>query len=97
MMTKDEAIEYLPLITALAEGKTIQWRPTMVLDWKDVDSPEFNNFIAAAFRIKPEPKVIWVNEYVDGEFYGYIDKDRALDQGNIQNTRRAVKYIEVIE
>ncbi len=96
-MTKDEAIEYLPLITALAEGKTIQFLNTTNKEWRDCNTMNVFGYAPECFRIKPEPKVIWVNEYVDGEFYGYIAKDRALDQGNIQNTRRAVKYIEVIE
>ena len=56
-MTKENAHLYLPLVQALAEGKTIQCRlPNM--DW--VDSCPFVGWKdhPANYRIKPEPKTV---------------------------------------
>lgn len=60
-MNKDTAKDYLPLVQALAEGKTIQ-----LLDkdlggtkWVDLESPEFAWHVSF-YRIKPEPKNGWI-------------------------------------
>ncbi|WP_395009805.1 hypothetical protein [Undibacterium sp.] len=59
-MNKDNAKDYLPLVQALAEGKTIQ-----LLDkdlggkkWADLESPDFAWHVSF-YRIKPEPKKAW--------------------------------------
>ena len=52
-MNKDNAKDYLPLVQALAEGKTIQ----LFSDgdgWEDIRSPIFDR-PAKLYRIKPEP------------------------------------------
>lgn len=53
-MNKDNARDYLPLVQALAEGKTIQFKESNN-EWFDV---EFPNFMLDfnRYRIKPEPK-----------------------------------------
>lgn len=57
-MNKDTAKDYLPLLQALAEGKTIQW----VSDggvWVDPSSSDKELFFTHApsrYRIKSEPK-----------------------------------------
>jgi len=68
-MTRDEWKERLPLIQAFVEGKTIQY-----LDighgWVNVPSDlgiRLNDNISN-YRIKPEPKVIWVR---GGKVYPY--------------------------
>ncbi len=96
-MTKDEAKEYLPLITALAEGKTIQFLNTTSKEWRDCNTMNVFGYAPECFRIKPEPKVIWVNEYTDGNHNAYRSKERAMNMSKNDNTRVAVKYIEVIE
>ena len=55
-MNKDNAHLYLPLVQALAEGKTIQ----LVDDgrWSDCGNLEFM-YPADHYRIKPEPKTAW--------------------------------------
>lgn len=56
-MNKDNAREYLPLVQALAEGKTIQ----ISLDgsrWQDTLDASFNHD-ASMYRIKPEPVKGW--------------------------------------
>ena len=56
-MNKDNARDYLPLVHALAEGKTIQ-KFSDGDGWEDVRSPSFES-PAKLYRIKPEPKKGW--------------------------------------
>lgn len=69
-MNKDNAKDYLPLVQALAEGKTVQinvgtksepdWRDRTELAW--VNAP-------CSYRIKPEPQKFWVVFMPDGTPY----------------------------
>lgn len=59
-MNKDTAKDYLPLVQAMAEGKVIQIKCDD--GWKDLVNVSFNN-IPSKYRIKPEPREIWVNHY----------------------------------
>ena len=52
-MTREEAKEFLPIIQAFAEGKTIE---TLDTDgWVETDNPAFKPS-STYYRIKPEPK-----------------------------------------
>ena len=53
-MTKEEAKKLLPIIHALAEGKTIQFQKDPNV-WVDMDNPTFSK-TPNDYRIKPEPK-----------------------------------------
>lgn len=93
-MNASNAKEYLPLVQALADGKVIQ-----MLEWHDdwVDMVEISTEIPASlYRIKPEPREIWVNRYPDGTEYGRYESERLAEvhsgHGSIQ-----VCYREVIE
>ena len=59
-MNKSNAKQYLPLVQALAEGKTIQYKRSVESDWVDMAN---TNFIYAPtrYRIKPEriKKKMW--------------------------------------
>lgn len=56
-MTREEAKELLPIIQALAEGKTIQDKIEGVTDWVDTDEINLEyNGQRLKHRIKPEPK-----------------------------------------
>ena len=60
-MTKEEAKVLLPIITAFAEGKTIQYRRKGSSDWADVIYYLIDNFgleQQCEYRIKPEPKIV---------------------------------------
>ena len=54
-MTKENAHLYLPLIQALAEGKTIEYGSGSI--WGQVNEPEFI-YPPQYYRIKPEPAMI---------------------------------------
>lgn len=53
-MNKDTAKDYLPLVQALAEGKTIQWM-NMGGEWHDQIIETSFAAPADRYRIKPEP------------------------------------------
>ena len=56
-MTREEAKELLPIIQALAEGKSIQNKIEGLTGWVDTDEiyPEYDGQ-KVIYRIKPEPK-----------------------------------------
>lgn len=92
-MNKDNAKDYLPLVQALAEGKEIQMKNGAGI-WTSYRDMDFC-LIASEYRIKPEPKEIWVNEYPNEINSAYRSYDLAaahcLDYG------KTVRYREVIE
>ena len=57
-MNKDNAKDFLPLVQALADGKTIQF-----LGYDNVWYDELTNLVFSStpnrYRIKPEPKKAW--------------------------------------
>ena len=53
-MNKDNAKDYLPLVQALAEGKTIQWM-NMAGEWHDQIVETSFAAPADRYRIKPDP------------------------------------------
>ena len=52
-MTKETVKEFLPLVQALVEGKTIQFKASD--EWTDCADTSFA-YPASFYRIKPEPK-----------------------------------------
>ena len=53
-MTRDQIKELLPVITAFAEGKTIEVK-NRKNEWNEMDDPHFDAD-PKVYRIKPEPK-----------------------------------------
>jgi hypothetical protein len=94
-MNKDNARDYLPLVQALAEGKVIQMLEGHGY-W--VDMVEISSEIPARlYRIKPEPREIWVNHHEEvGLGYNfYASKEAAAD--GIRPGWKPVCFREVIE
>lgn len=102
-MTKENAKDFLPLVQALAEGKTIQIIAHDNKNWIDSSSWNFTKE-PKDYRIKPEPpkpKDIWVNEYnkelLYSQFFGHETQEKALYEAGEKVARKAVHYREVIE
>ena len=57
-MNKENAAAFLPLVQALAEGRTIQFRSSDKPDWRDALEPMFAADLD--WRIKPEPREWWI-------------------------------------
>ena len=55
-------------------------------------------FADSEYRIKPEPKTIWVNEYKSGnDGHPYQTKQAAINVAGSRVARVAVEYQEVIK
>ena len=68
-MNKHNAKDYLPLMQALSEGKTIQIDVSGSNSWSDVNNTDFA-FSPNYYRIKPEPKLRpWTPEEVPVGIY----------------------------
>ena len=69
-MTREEAKKLLPYMQAFAEGKTVQWQDSVTNEWQDDNDPNFHP--VAKWRIKPEPREVWVvyvkDEVIDASF-----------------------------
>lgn len=83
-MNKENAHLFLPLVQALANGKTLQWKPEDEGSecWGDLDEIEFCMYDdPSCYRIKPEPRTWEI--YVDpsGQIVDGYDCDYAKHQG----------------
>jgi hypothetical protein len=75
-MNKNNAKEYLPLVKALAEGKTVQISASNG-QWTNPTEVEFT-LAPNCYRVKPEPKIVWVNyntevKTFEGPYYRSIE------------------------
>ena len=91
-MNKQAAQQYLPLIKAFAEGKTLQYKSSFENKW--CDAPDLSFALAPErYRIKPEP--------INQEFYYIIHKDSTLAIGThlyvYDNLSAAQKYLKKID
>lgn len=91
-MNKDNAKDYLPLVQALADGKTIQIKT--VAGWYDNEDPTFT-YIYDQYRIKPEPLECWVNVYPSCGV-AYQSEQKAKENAIDDCKRVAVHMREVI-
>lgn len=94
-MNKDNAKYYLPLLQALAEGRTLQHAGPK-WEWVDLADEVSFNYSPNCYRIKPEPKEIWVVEHNGGLFDEFTTKAEAEHLSVACHSRLAL-YREVIE
>lgn len=94
-MNKHDAIEFVPLINALAEGKTIQVKMLHSGEWLDSTGNLAFDGPREEYRVKPEPKEYWFNRYESHEAGPYDSKESAANHGG--NTATQVRYREVME
>ena len=95
-MNKDNAKDYLPLVQALADGKVIQGRLFILNPWKDCAHPDFT-MDPSNYRIKPEPREIWVNEYPEGDCHTHFSAESDAQARGVNRYAITRKYREVIE
>lgn len=89
--------EKIAVMQAHLDGKTIQYRSkTSAGNWFSHPNPEWN-WEDCEYRVKTEPRVIWVNEYSDGlNTWHYQTREYA----NISIGRGRIacrKFVEVME
>jgi hypothetical protein len=94
----NNAKDYLPLVQGLAEGRVIQYKyqkSDKSYAWMDLESCVDFCVPAEFYRIKPEPREIWVNEYPNEINSAYRSYDLAA--AHCLEYGRTVRYREVIE
>ncbi len=97
-MTTQQAAELWPIIKAFSEGKTIQCRRDYVINdtWEDLDDPCFD--ATFKYRIKPEPRVIWVNVYEsDPNDFSFVHNSEETAKGQKgvgMGPYKTIKFIE---
>lgn len=98
-MNASNAKDYLPLVQALAEGKTIQGLMWSSGKWEDMAGEICFDGPASDYRIKPEPREIWVNHYANPCRLDQIcDSKEEADQRSASGELVCqIRYREVIE
>lgn len=92
-MTTDEMIAVL---RAVFENKEIEFRRKGFISWVPV-MPKFCDFVNNEYRLKREPRVIYVNEHIG---MGEIDRERCeLREQDLKKgyNLRPVKFIEALD
>lgn len=95
-MNKDNAKDYLPLVQALAEGKEIEWMNVndkwqVLLEYSFESDP-------SKYRIKPEPREVWINRFPDGhDGLTWYETEEAAYRAYGRVGAVQVRYREVIE
>jgi hypothetical protein len=86
--------ELAKAMQGFAEGKPVQYRLAEGKKWSTVVSPTWTWF--GDYRLKPEPKIVYINEYynVRSVWDSEIEAREAAGQHVL---RVAVKYAEVVE
>lgn len=79
-MTRDEIIakieELIPVMESYREGKEVQRRPHEACAYQTIAFPKFD--FTDQWRVKREPKEIWVNKLKVGDCYSYPTQEEAL-------------------
>lgn len=98
-MNASNAKDYLPLVQALVDGKSLQYnvnRSDEAPKWVDREDFTFDEHVTE-YRIKPEPREIWMNYYPNGAFGQVHDSEVEAYEARSNDTAKQVRYREVIE
>lgn len=92
-MTREHAKELAPIIAAYGEGKTIEVSHNG--EWMAIVNPQFD-IEPRAYRIKPEPRKVWINEYSDGRFgFPHSTKEEADTARSVDASRTLIACHEL--
>ena len=98
-MNQQNAHLYLPLIQALAEGKTIQHRHNPNHEWFNNDAPTFQAE-PESYRIKPEPRE-WIGKIIDTRWsckgIGEFSICFRGDMGSIPVLNETIRVREILD
>ena len=96
-MNRDEAKRLLLLvhfIEAFAEGKVVQHQTRYGL-WEDVNYPSFSD-VPKNYRIKPELRTFYINNYGGSELYIHTSHDGARKACDNRKDVETIKVMEVL-
>lgn len=102
MITKDNAKLFLPLLQALADGKEVQLNvgSSSAPRWQTYSTLDFTA-CPEHYRIKPEPRRIFLNVYADqlddwsNCLHGTREK-ADKDQSPCRSRRECIEFVEVV-
>jgi hypothetical protein len=86
-MNKENAKQFLPLVQALADSKTIQYRVEGSTEWCDESNPSFCMPVEC-YRVKHEPRRVWI---------GCLDDPHSFVYKKDPKNSFAVEFVEVIK
>lgn len=98
-MKASNAKDYLPLVQALIEGKSIQYNTSADDEnpnWVDCEEL-ISDESAKKYRIKPKPLDVWINHYTFEDPTVHYCKDSALKSSAKSHVTITRHYREVIE
>ena len=81
-MTREHAKELLPIITAFANGEDIEFKVSAD-QWNPLGSYNFEGK-PKYYRIKPKPRVAFINEYPSGEFSTWPTREIADTNATVE-------------
>ena len=92
MKITQHMIEQASIIANAKVGDELEVKETQGQNWRECYA-----FIGSEqYRIKPQPRTIWVNEYPNGGYAVHESIAAAKDITNSDATRIAVEYREVV-
>lgn len=77
-MDKEQTKACIEVMQAYVDGKEIQLRTNQHNEWLTINSPSWD-WAAWEYRIKPAPKIIYVNEYGTGGLVAFQAEQNARD------------------
>ena len=95
-MRKNNANLYLPLVQALADGKTIEWNSDPETGrWVQDCAPCFT-FSPSRYRIRPEPSMVPLEpeDVPPGSFFRYFERKQGYNYIAITKVAKAHLYLE---
>jgi hypothetical protein len=95
-VTREEAAIVSEYLRAYSEDKVVQFKDAESGEWIEWTFPSFWR-AEASYRIKPEPRDIWVNEFGKDGYAVFNSQAEAKQWTGCQANRTAVHYREVIE
>ena len=91
-MNREQCKALLPVMQAFAEGKDVDFRFNDQGAWRPASTPSWCEEFQ--YRIKPEPRVIWVNEYEDGSFGPAGLRKAEVEQARFGFGGRTIRCVE---
>lgn len=95
---QQRTIDQINIMKAYTEGKSIQWKAIESNIWTDCRSSPSWDWSNHEFRVKSEPKEVWINTWPHGEIIWH-DPESAKKQLEVPGNEngKTVHYREVIE
>ena len=94
-MNREHIKELLPILQAYVEGKEIEVRING--EWVALGGHSYFTNAPETYRIKSEPRVIYVNIYKSGGYGAHNTAEAASGAVSAAVAEYTVKFIEVIE